>query len=52
MAKRKRMNYLLKTRGLYLNVELEDLLDSSELPGETREIKEEDEASNIYLNCK
>ena len=25
----------LKTRGLYLNVELEDLLDSSELPGKT-----------------
>jgi len=24
----------LKTRGLYLNIELEDLLDSSELPGE------------------
>ena len=26
---------LLKTRGLYLNVELEDLLDSLELPGKT-----------------
>ena len=25
----------LKTRGLYLNVELEDLLNSSELPGKT-----------------
>jgi hypothetical protein len=35
MAERKRMNYLLKTRGLHLNVELEDLLDSSGLPGKT-----------------